>query len=44
MESIYGPQLASLLERGLLEKTETGYRLTDFGVDVSNQVFVEFLL
>lgn len=44
LESIYGPQLASLLERGLLEKTETGYRLTDFGVDVSNQVFVEFLL
>lgn len=44
LESIYGPQLASLLERGLLKKTETGYRLTDFGVDVSNQVFVEFLL
>lgn len=40
---IYGTQLQQLQAQGLLEETPTHYRLTPFGLDVSNQVFLAFL-
>lgn len=43
LDSVYGEQLSRLTGAGLMEKTEKGYRLTDWGLDVSNQVFAEFL-
>lgn len=42
-EDVYGQQLERLTKEGLMERTSGGYRLTDWGVDVSNQVFVEFI-
>lgn len=44
LDSVYGSQLLKLTAAGLMERTEAGYRLTDWGLDVSNQVFAEFLL
>ena len=46
MLEIYGNKLAKLEKQGLLEKKEDSgrYALTKTGIDVSNQVFVEFLL
>lgn len=39
----YGTQLKQLQAQNLLEETPTHYRLTPFGIDVSNQVFMKFL-
>ena len=46
MQEIYGNKLAKLEQQGLLEQKEDSgrYALTKKGIDVSNQVFVEFLL
>ena len=46
MEEIYGSKLVKLEKQGLLERKEASGRfaLTKKGIDVSNQVFVEFLL
>lgn len=46
MQEIYGNKLTKLEKQGLLEqKGDLGrYALTKTGIDVSNQVFVEFLL
>lgn len=45
LQAVYGEQIAKLEKQGLLEfHEETGkYALTLRGIDVSNQVFVEFL-
>ena len=45
-QEVYGSQIEKLQNQGLLEyKNETErYALTKHGIDVSNQVFVEFLL
>lgn len=43
VSQIYGTQLQQLQVQGLLEETPTHYRLTPFGIDVSNQVFMAFL-
>ncbi len=43
IEKVYGEILQKLINQGLLLRTKTGYCLTDFGLDVSNQVFVEFI-
>lgn len=44
IESVYGAQLSRLTKEGLMEQTENGWKLTEWGLDVSNHVFVEFLL
>ena len=44
LETIYGKQLNELKHRGLITVTKAGrIALTSLGLDVSNQVFVEFL-
>lgn len=42
-EQVYGEVLAQLVEQRLLEDTGSGYRLTPYGRDVSNQVLYRFL-
>lgn len=44
MEEIYGSILEKLKKQGLLEETGDYIRLTKYGQDVSNRVWVEFLL
>lgn len=41
---IYGTVTERLKAQGLLEETEEGIRLTDYGIDVSNYVFEAYLL
>lgn len=43
-ETILGPQTARLLKQGLIRTEGDRICLTDFGLDVSNRVFAEFLL
>ena len=42
--SVYGAVLERLTGAGLLEKTADGWRLSEWGLDVSNRVLAEFLL
>ncbi len=42
-DEIYGKQMKSLVQQGLLERTGPRLRLTPRGIDVSNMVFAEFL-
>ena len=44
MDEIYGPVLKRLEEQGLLETEAKRVRLTAYGLDVSNRVWVEFLI
>ena len=44
VEAVYGEQITRLTAQGLLERAGRGLRLTPRGIDVSNRVFVEFLL
>ena len=41
---IFGSKIEEFEDKKLMEKTETGWRLTPFGTDVSNIVFEGFLL
>jgi len=41
---LYGDKISKLKELGLLDIVDGFLRLTPFGIDVSNQVFVEFML
>ncbi|MCI8565825.1 MAG: radical SAM family heme chaperone HemW [Lachnospiraceae bacterium] len=41
---VYGTVLGRLTSQGLLEKTTNGWRLSEWGLDVSNRVLAEFLL
>jgi len=45
IDDVYGKQISKLQKQGLLEFNETTgrYALTMHGIDVSNQVFVEFI-
>lgn len=43
VEEVYKNEIASLLEKKLLYCTEAGYALTDYGIDVSNYVFMHFV-
>ena len=43
MKNIYGSQIETLVQDGLLKEDETGIRLTKKGVDLSNIVFEKFL-
>jgi oxygen-independent coproporphyrinogen III oxidase len=40
---VFGPRIAALKKRGLLETDETGVRLSRAGLDLANQVFMEFV-
>ncbi len=42
--TVYGPVLTRHASLGLMEATESGWRLTDRGIDVSNAVLADFLL
>nr|WP_295678507.1 radical SAM family heme chaperone HemW [uncultured Lachnoclostridium sp.] len=44
MEEVYGNKLVQLQKAGLLMNVEDNVFLTDRGIDLSNQVFTEFLL
>lgn len=44
IESIYGKVLQKQLKQKLISETADGYCLTDYGVDVSNYVFTDYLL
>jgi oxygen-independent coproporphyrinogen-3 oxidase len=43
METVYGDEIAELIERGLLERTPERVRLTQRGCLLGNQVFAQFL-
>lgn len=43
IENIYGNEINSLTEKGLLTQNKDNLKLTPIGIDFSNQVFVEFL-
>jgi oxygen-independent coproporphyrinogen-3 oxidase len=44
MWKVYGNVIGKLEKQGLLEVRTPDIRLTELGLDVSNQVFCEFLL
>ena len=44
IKEIYGKQLEKLVELGLVEENEDRIYLTERGIDISNAVFVEFML
>ena len=43
LEDVYGNVLEAQMREKLLQKTGSGYCLTDFGVDVSNYVMAQYL-
>ena len=44
IRELYGEQIESLKAGGLIETGEDGFRLTSRGIDLSNSVFVHFLI
>lgn len=44
IEEVYGDVLRKQMAAKLLQKTQTGYMLTDYGIDISNYVFSGYLL
>ena len=44
IESIYGKVINELSNQNLIEKSQNYYRLTEYGIDVSNYVLAQFLL
>ncbi len=44
IETVFGTPLHEMTDEGLMEKTDCGWKLTDWGIDVSNVVLAEFLL
>ncbi|MFC0212033.1 radical SAM family heme chaperone HemW [Paenibacillus chartarius] len=43
LDVTFGPKLNTLLKAGLLETTEAGYRLSEKGLLLGNEVFAEFV-
>jgi putative oxygen-independent coproporphyrinogen III oxidase len=43
LEDRFGPAISGLIAKGLLEETEGGYRLTDNGIFLGNEVFGAFV-
>jgi putative oxygen-independent coproporphyrinogen III oxidase len=43
LEAVFGDAIAGLLRRGLLERSEEGYRLSEQGILFGNEVFAAFL-
>ncbi len=44
VESIYGEKLQKMIQKQLLKEENDNLKLSDKGIDVSNQIFAEFLL
>ena len=44
IDLVYGPVLDDLYDQGMIEFAEDAIRLTQKGIDVSNQVLAEFLI
>ncbi len=44
VDDVFGREIGRLLGRGLLESTPEGYRLTERGILLGNEVFAEFIL
>ena len=44
IDLVYGPVLEDLYDKGMIEFAEDAIRLTQKGIDVSNQVLAEFLI
>jgi len=44
MRTVYGKTISAFVDNGLLEETDNGIALTSKGIDLSNQVFSEFIL
>ena len=43
LDEVYGKEIAKLKKQGLLKEKGENFSLTDFGIDISNYVFVEFM-
>ena len=43
VESAFGAELEKEIRAGLVEKTDYGYRLTEKGFDLANQVFLDYI-
>lgn len=43
IEKIYGKEISSMIQKGLLTQSNDRLQLTQLGIDLSNQVFVSFL-
>lgn len=43
LDHIYAPQLKKLLDRGLIEESDKGYKLSEQGILFGNDVFAEFI-
>lgn len=43
METYYHSSLEKCIREGLIKENGDRYCLTDFGIDVSNRVFAEFI-
>ncbi len=43
LDEVYGKEIAKLKKQGLLQEKGENFFLTDFGIDISNYVFVEFM-
>jgi oxygen-independent coproporphyrinogen-3 oxidase len=43
INDIYGQKIESLKSKGLIEETEDHIMLTSLGLDLANEVFIEFL-
>lgn len=43
VESAFGEELEKEIREGLVEKTAEGYRLTEKGFDLANQVFSDYV-
>lgn len=43
IKTLYGKQIETLKEKGLLEEDETHLKLSSKGLDVANEVFVDFI-
>lgn len=39
----YSPILEKLVNKGYIRKSRNGYKLTDYGIDFANQIFIEFV-
>ena len=44
MDEVYGPVIQSYEKQGLLRRKNGWLQLTERGIDVSNQIFADFLL